>query len=241
VYFVLAINRLLNQTIGAKPDLNALNKVQIAQLIKILRNVRNKINLGKFAKLYLNHGVRKEDLIGFFDQWLTDEKKESDAHKSTRADREAARKSEADKKKQQEAEQADQQKQTEDARRSREEEHKRFIEEERRKADAQRGIGSPESQKMADGVKQLDKTVNNVLNPQPTDPYAPVNDNTSSGGAGNIPVQDNIGKPEYNDPMKPNVPEAPTKDDTLKRSLAEQQKYRSNSPASGGGDNEVQK
>jgi hypothetical protein len=244
VYFVLAINRLLNQTIGAKPDLNALNKVQIAQLIKILRNVRNKINLGKFAKLYLNHGVRKEDLIRFFDQWLTDEKKESDARKNTRADREAARKSEAEKKKQQEAEQAAQQKQAEDARRSRAEEHKRFVDEEIRKADdAQRGTDSPESQQMADGVKRFDKTVNKVLNSQPTDPYAPVNNDTSSnsGGAGNTPVQDNIGKPEYNDPMKPNVPEAPTKDDTLKKSLAEQQKYRSNSPASGGGDNEVQK
>ena len=118
IYYVIAMNKMTGDKIGTKPNAGALNRMQIAQMIKLMNNARNKVKLGKYATLTMKHGCPStHDLIEFFKQWLEQDKQAKEDNEAAKAERQAHYNAQAAaaKKQEEEAKQQEYQKQQDDA------------------------------------------------------------------------------------------------------------------------------
>ena len=130
IYYVIAMNKMTGDKIGTKPNAGALNRMQIAQMIKLMSNARNKVKLGKYATLTMKHGCPSTyDLIEFFKQWLEQDKQAKEDAKAEQAERQEQRNAQtaAAKKQEEEAKQQEYQKQQDDAAAKWQEEQNRKI------------------------------------------------------------------------------------------------------------------
>lgn len=130
IYYVIAMNKMTGDKIGTKPNAGALNRMQIAQMIKLMNNARNKVKLGKYATLTMKHGCPStHDLVEFFKQWLEQNKQAKEDSEAAKAERQEQRNAQADaaKKQEEEAKQQEYQKQQDDAAAKWQEEQNRKI------------------------------------------------------------------------------------------------------------------
>ena len=130
IYYVIAMNKMTGDKIGTKPNAGALNRMQIAQMIKLMSNARNKVKLGKYATLTMKHGCPSTyDLIEFFKQWLEQDKQAKEDSEAAKAERQEQRNAQtaAAKKQEEEAKQQEYQTQQNDAAAKWQEEQNRKI------------------------------------------------------------------------------------------------------------------
>ena len=117
IYYVIAMNKMTGDKIGTKPNAGALNRMQIAQMIKLMNNARNKVKLGKYATLTMKQGCPTwQSLITFFKQWLEQDKEAKENRQAEQAERAEQRAAQDTAKKQEdEAKRQEYQKQQSDA------------------------------------------------------------------------------------------------------------------------------
>ena len=128
IYYVIAMNKMTGDKIGTKPNAGALNRMQIAQMVKLMSNVRSKVKLGKYEKIKLSFGIQKDDLIAFFEQFFKKAQQASADNAKDQAERAELRAAQDEAKKQEEeAKQQEYQKQQDDADAKWQEEQNRKI------------------------------------------------------------------------------------------------------------------
>lgn len=116
IYYVIAMNKMTGDKIGTKPNPGALNRMQLAQMVKLMSNVRSKVKLGKYEKIKLSFGIQKDDLIAFFEQFFKKAQQDNANNAKEQAERAEQRAAQdAAKKQQEEAKQQEYQNQKNDA------------------------------------------------------------------------------------------------------------------------------